>query len=343
MIGNFTQTEIMESVKDEYVEASEGQKNVVEKPAELEVMETVKDEKEEISKEQDDIVEKQEIVQLAAIDATQQIVTTETKAEESDTPVEENKEAMLPEDGILLTYVEKQSWENKETEMAEIQTTPITDVPECDADIPTPRNDDEISEKSRVEDVAVAPLTSQHMVKSDEMLMEETFEEHPLRMNMVDKLVKAASNLGNEVRNEENIKIPAIDLLLQIQAALDECHVFPENTTIDILDIINRIPDKSVLAWQEKLNGEMIDSYQVRALADSLSKESHAKEQERKQQRKDAYITQKCSKFLQNAAKMYEFVAKTAACLVDLAGMCDGGTDFKDMMNIVIGLLSRIQ
>ena len=56
--------------------------------------------------------------------------------------------------------------------------------------------------------------------------------------------------------------------------ALDECQVFPENTTVNILDIINRIPDKSALAWQEKLNGEMIDSYKARALADSLSKKA---------------------------------------------------------------------
>ena len=160
---------------------------------------------------------------------------------------------------------------------------------------------------------------------------------------MVDKLVKAGSNLGNEVRNEENIKIPAIDLLLQIQAALDECQVFPENTTINILEIINRIPDKSALAWQEKLNGEMIDSYQARALADSLLKESKAREQERKQQRKDAYIMQKCAEILQNAAKTYEFASKTAAGLADLASMCDGRADFKDMMSIVVGLPSRIQ
>ena len=181
------------------------------------------------------------------------------------------------------------------------------------------------------------------MVKSDEISMEETFEEHPSRINMVDKLVKAASNLGNEVRNEENIKIPAIDLLLWIQAALDEHQVFPENTTIDILEIINRIPDKNALAWQEKLNGETIDSYQAKALTDSLSKESKAREQEKKQQRKDAYVTQKCAEILQNAAKTYEFAAKTAAGLADLAGMCDGGADFKDMMSIVVGLPSRIQ
>ena len=134
-------------------------------------------------------------MQLTTIEVTQQIVTAETKTEESDTPVEENEEAMLPEDGILLTYVEKQSWTNKETEIAEIQTTPIAEVPECDADnwTPIPRDDDEISEKSqksRVEDIAVAPSTSQPMVKSDEISIEETFEEHPLRINMADKLVR---------------------------------------------------------------------------------------------------------------------------------------------------------
>ena len=81
MIGNFAQTEIMESVKDEYVEARGGQKYVVEKPAELEVMETVKDDKDEISKEQDNMVEKRKIVQLTTIEAAQQILTTETKSE----------------------------------------------------------------------------------------------------------------------------------------------------------------------------------------------------------------------------------------------------------------------
>ena len=208
-------------------------------------------------------------MQLTTIEATQQIVTSETKTEESDTPVEENEEAMLSEDGILLMYVEKQSWASKETETAEIQTTPIAEIPASNADnwTPTPRQHDEISEKSQksqVEDITVATSTSQPMAKSDEIMMEETFEEHPSRINMVDKLIKAANNLGNEVRNEENIKIPAIDLLLQIQVALDKCQVFPENTTINILEIINRIPDKSALAWQEKLNGEMIDSYQAR-------------------------------------------------------------------------------
>ena len=189
----------------------------------------------------------------------------------------------------------------------------------------------------------MATSTSQSMVKRDEVGMEETFEEHTLRINMVDKLVQAANNLENEVRIEENIKIPAIDLLLWIQVVLDEHQVFPENNTIDILEIINRIPDKSALVWQERRNGEMIGSHQAKALIDALSKESKAKEQEKKQQRKDAYVMQKCAEILQNAAKTYEFASKTAAGLVDLAGMCDGGADFKAMMSIVVGLPSKIQ
>ena len=189
----------------------------------------------------------------------------------------------------------------------------------------------------------MATSTSQPMVKSDEVRMEETFEEHTSRINMVDKLVQAANNLENEVRNEENIKIPAIDLLLQIQAALHKCQVFPENNTVNILEIINRIPDKSALAWQEKLNGETIDSHQAKALADSLSKESKAREQEKNQQIKDAYIMQKCAEIPQTAAKTYEFTSKTAARLADLAGMCDGRADFKDMMSILVGLPSKIQ
>ena len=347
VVENLTEIEVTESVKDKYLETIEEQKDVIERPAELEVTEAVKDEKEETIKEQDNIVQKQEVMQLTAVKAAQHIEITETKAEESDTPIEENEKAMLPEDGILLMYVEKKNWKNNETEMADNQIIATTEVPECGADIPMPRDDDEISkksQKSRVEDIAVTPSTSQQMVKSDKIPVEETIEDQPVRMNMVDKLIKAASNLENEVKNKENIKIPAIDLLLWIQVALDECNVFPENTTVNILDIINRMPDKSALVWQEKLNGEMgIDSYQSRALADSLSKESHAREQERKQQRKDAYITQKCAEILQNAAKMYKFVAKTAAGLADLAGICDGRTDFKDMMNVVIGLPSKIQ
>ena len=85
---------------------------------------------------------------------------------------------------------------------------------------------------------------SQPTVNIDETMMKETFEKQPSRINMSDKLIKVVNNLGNKIMNEENIKIPAVDLLLRIQAALDKHQIFPENTTIDILEIINRILDK---------------------------------------------------------------------------------------------------
>ena len=46
---------------------------------------------------------------------------------------------------------------------------------------------------------------------------------------------------------------------------------------------------------------------------------------------------------MQNAAKTYEFASKTASGLADLAGMCDDMTNFKSMMNIVVGLPTIIQ
>ena len=46
---------------------------------------------------------------------------------------------------------------------------------------------------------------------------------------------------------------------------------------------------------------------------------------------------------MQNASRMYNYAVRTAAGLADLAGMCDDGQDFKDMMNVVVGLPSMIQ
>ena len=188
----------------------------------------------------------------------------------------EDEEATLPEDGILLTYIVKQSRKKDEMEATDNLVQPAKDVPAYVADIPMSRDNEGISENSqksqetidRVENIAVTPLMSQQMIESDEIPVEEPIESQSVRMDMRDKLVKAVSNLGNKVTNGENLKIPAIDLMLQIQAALDECKVFPENTTVDILDITNRIPDKSALAWKEKLNGgSEIDSYEVRAFS----------------------------------------------------------------------------
>ena len=89
------------------------------------------------------------MTQLATIETAQQRVTAKTKTDESDTPVEENEEAILPEDGILLTYVRKQSCTNEETETPKGRTTSKAEVPECNADNWTqvPRDDYETSEK----------------------------------------------------------------------------------------------------------------------------------------------------------------------------------------------------
>ena len=90
------------------------------------------------------------------------------------------------------------------------------------------------------------------------------------------------------------------------------------------------------------MRGETINSHQARALADSLVKEQKAKEQQSEQQRQDIYIAQKCAEILQNASKAYEFGSKTASGLADLAGMCNDRKDFKNMMDVVIGLPSMI-
>ena len=173
--------------------------------------------------------------------------------------------------------------------------------------------------------------------------MEEIVEENTLKFNMQEKLIKATNKLGGKVESKESIQVLTIGLLLRIQAALDERQIFPENSTVNILDIINKIPDKNTTMWQEILKGKTINSQQARALTDSLIKEWQVKEQDRKQQRQDSYTTQKCAEILQNAAKTYEFALKTASGLADLARMCDDMTDFKSMMNIVVGLPTIIQ
>ena len=315
------------------------------------------------------MIDKREIQQLTGIGTTQQMTMDEPKSEESNTPVEENKEEMWPEGGLLLMFMEKASQKQKQNTATEIQVTSAIEEPEGGtgspklfpkeddktkeelqksrvADVSTPKDDGESSEKSQkpqVDSIVPTSSTSQHTVESVGAPMEEIVEENPLKLNMQEKLIKATNKLGGEVKSEENIQVLAIGLLLRIQAALDEQQIFPENSTVNILNIINKIPDKKAIAWQEKLKGETINNQQARALTDSLIKEQQVREQERKQQRQDIYITQKCVEILQNAAKTYEFTSKTASGLADLAGMCDDRTNFKNMMNVVVGLPTIIQ
>ena len=157
---------------------------------------------------------------------------------------------MLPEDGILLTYVLKQSQEDSEIEAVDSPTKPEAKAAECSVD------NHEIGENSQksckmmevIEDTVV-PSTSSPVVEDDNISEEEAMGNQPVMSStMVDKLTKTVNNLGSKIKKEKSLKVPAINLILRIQLALDECGFFPENSTVDILDIINMIPDKSAAA-----------------------------------------------------------------------------------------------
>ena len=215
--------------------------------AHVKVTEVAKDKKEEIDEDRDDMIDKREIQQLVGIGTTQQMMMDEPKSEESDTPVEENKEEMWLESGLLLTFVEKTSQKQKENTATEIQATSAIEpeggtispklFPKEDGkakeelqklqvtDVSTPKDNGESSEKSQksqVDSIVPISLTSQHMEGSVEAQMKETVEENPFKMNMREKLIKATNELGGEVKSEENIQVQAIGLLLRIQVALDE-------------------------------------------------------------------------------------------------------------------------
>ena len=214
------------------------------------------------------------------------MMTDEPRSEESDTPVEENKEAMWPEGGILLTFVEKASRKQKENIATEIQVTPAIEEPEGGTvsstlfptgddkanekllkppleDVSTPKEDCENSkksQKSQIDSVVHTLLTDQHTTENIGASMEEIVEENIFKLNMQEKLIKATNKLGGEVESEESIQVLGIGLLLRIQAALDERQIFPENSTVNILDIINKIPDKNTTAWQEKFFREKLST-----------------------------------------------------------------------------------
>ena len=150
------------------------------------------------------MIVEQEIQQLTKVDTTQQMMTDEPKSEESDTPVEENEEVMWTEDGVLLKFMEKASWKQKENAVTEIQATSAIEEPEGGigsltlfskeydktkeelqkpqvADISTPKEDCENSKKSQklqIDSVAPTSSTIQHMVENIGASMEEIGEEN---------------------------------------------------------------------------------------------------------------------------------------------------------------------
>ena len=167
------------------------------------------------------------------------MMTDEPRSEESDTPVEENEEAIWPEDGVLLTFMEKASRKQKENIVAEKQATPAIEEPEGGTvsstlfptgddkakeellkpqveDMSTPKEDCENSEKSQksqMESVVPTLLTSQHTAESIGASIEEIVKENIFKLNMQEKLIKATNELGGEVESEERIQVPGIGLL----------------------------------------------------------------------------------------------------------------------------------
>ena len=89
------------------------------------------------------------------------------------------------------------------------------------------------------------------------------------------KLSIVVRNVEQEIRREDSVKVPAIDLLMRIQSALDENSLFLENSSVNILDIINTIPDKGMTAWKEKLSGcHEVSSEDAKALMNSMKKKN---------------------------------------------------------------------
>ena len=117
---------------------------------------------------------------------------------------------MLPEDGILLTYVLKRSQEDVNMQTVYSPMEKETETTDSIVDIPMSEDNQRISENSQklsemkklVEDIAVIPSASQPVMEDKGISEEEQMERQPAMMTMFDKLAKAVRNLGSEVSKE---------------------------------------------------------------------------------------------------------------------------------------------
>ena len=131
---------------------------------------------------------------------------------------------------------------------------------------------------------------------------------------------------------------------MQIQSTLDKNSLFPENGNVNILDIVNMLPDKNMMVWKEQLNGcDEVSSEEAKALMDSMQKKNDSMTQEFRKKAKGVWVMQKCAEILQNASKTYGYASRMAAGLADLAGMYKDRTELSEMMKVVVGLPALIQ
>ena len=170
-------------------------------------------------------VEKQEQFHTAKLAESFNVKKESHKLQESDTPVEENEEGMLPEDGVLLTYVLKQDQKEHEVESVDSVIKSML-IPDKDVnyseessqvycrssnDVPRSSNGvehyyheiSESSQKSRekkevTDDIEVLPSTSLMIkdVTEDEDILEEdaTKLQLTVQLTMIEKLAKAVKN-----------------------------------------------------------------------------------------------------------------------------------------------------
>ena len=114
MLTDFT--EVTTTLENENVEKDREDKDVLRIPTHIKTTEIEKGEKENISGGRAEAIDKQEIQELTKVETT----TGRPESNGNDTPTEENEEAMLPKDVLLLTFVEKTSPKQIKTATAEI-------------------------------------------------------------------------------------------------------------------------------------------------------------------------------------------------------------------------------
>ena len=123
---------------------------------------------------------------------TQNMTIGRPESDVNDTPVEEDKEAMLPEDGALLTFMVKTKQEQKETATAEIQVALTMEETEGDAGSPKlcPTKDgktDEKLQKLRIADVLTQGYVGETSEKSQKSQVDSLIPTSSTSQQMVEE------------------------------------------------------------------------------------------------------------------------------------------------------------
>ena len=95
-------------------------------------------------------------------------------------------------------------------------------------------------------------LFAESLTHHEDLLEGEVTEcEISSKQDITEKLSMAVSRMEQEIQQKGSIQLLVIDLLMWLQSTLDENNLFPENSSVNILDIVNAIPDKWMTAWKK--------------------------------------------------------------------------------------------